>query len=513
MSSIIWHIVSQANVLSTTERLAVQAQSDSLSLNELLKLTTLNEHDLAVTIANYYNLTYQPIPPELIDTWLDQHPKLSHLPIAKWQCLAIEHESSCTLFLADPQYFANTQYWQPHLSAKPTIAICRLGELKRALNHIQLQYSSKQSQQQPDHFEAPSFINRLLQDAHYQQASDIHIEPKQSQGVIRLRIDGLLHDHSHYAMSVHQTLIARLKIMAKLNANEHQHPQDGRFSFSTDNQSIQCRLNTCRLLHEEKAVIRLLPANQSIMPIEQLGFTQKQLKLVNKVTQIKQGLVLVTGPTGSGKTNTLYALLSALKSPSLNITTLENPVEIEIESLNQCNIQPDSDIGFSDTLRALLRQDPDIIMVGEIRDADTAMIALKAAQTGHLVLSTLHTNDSIASILRLQQMGISLPYLISNIELIINQRLVRRLCTQCGGIDHHLCSSCHQGYFGRYATFEVLLPSERLRQHILDGQCQHSRLIQIALEDGMIDLHMHAQSLIEQGITTLEEAHRVLSCA
>lgn len=265
-------------------------------------------------------------------------------------------------------------------------------------------------------------VQQILETAIKQRASDIHIEAQSEQTLIRLRIDGDLQRASLLPKSLHATVIAKIKILANLDIAEQRLPQDGKFQFN----QIDCRLSTCPTVHGEKAVIRLLNANQAALALDQLGLTKAQLTLLNQHIHQPQGLILVTGPTGSGKTFTLYSILKTLNQTDKNILTIEDPVEIDLPGVNQVNTHSKIGLSFAHTLRSFLRQDPDIIMVGEIRDFETADIALKAAQTGHLVLATLHTNSSIEAITRLRDMGIPNYLIAHTLSLAIAQRLIKK---------------------------------------------------------------------------------------
>lgn len=292
------------------------------------------------------------------------------------------------------------------------------------------------------------FMEEMLQHAIKKHASDIHIEPMQQHVRIRFRIDGELTLMTQCPSHNHANLISRLKILADLDIAEKRLPQDGKFQISQ--QQLDCRLSMCPTIHGEKAVIRLLNPMQKALALAELGMQADQLKTLQLVIKKPQGLILVTGPTGSGKTFTLYSILNTLNQIIKNIVTVEDPVEIQLAGVSQVNINPKAGLSFAKTLRAFLRQDPDIIMVGEIRDTETAEIALKAAQTGHLVLATLHTNSAMQAITRLRDMGIADYLLAHSISLIIAQRLVK----------------CPDGA-GRIGVFELLPLDESIAQLIL----------------------------------------------
>ncbi|MDX1669313.1 MAG: ATPase, T2SS/T4P/T4SS family, partial [Limnobacter sp.] len=276
------------------------------------------------------------------------------------------------------------------------------------------------------------FVQRVLLDAIRLGASDIHMEPYEKQYRIRYRIDGVLQETSQPPLAAKNKIAARIKIMSKLNTTETRIPQDGRLRVranSNKNQKIDFRVSTLPTLFGEKIVMRLLNSNQSVLKLDMLGMNDQQMGDIRKALEMPHGMILVTGPTGSGKTVSLYTFLSMLNEPSVNISTVEDPCEINLPGVNQVSVNDKVGLTFAKTLKALLRQDPDVIMVGEIRDLETADISIKASQTGHLVLSTLHTNDAVSTIVRLKNMGVELFNIASSVNLVIAQRLVRKLCS------------------------------------------------------------------------------------
>lgn len=371
-------------------------------------------------------------------------------------------------------------------------------------------------------------LNHTLLQALHQRASDIHIEPAENGCQIRLRIDGVLYMQPPLSVAAGTTLSARLKVLGNLDIAERRLPQDGQFTVELANKSVSFRIATLPCSGGEKIVLRLLHQVQQALEMEQLGMSEAQLTRFSAVLRQPQGLILVTGPTGSGKTVTLYTALQARNTPDVNICSVEDPIEIPLAGLNQTQINPRAGLTFQSVLRALLRQDPDIIMVGEIRDGETAEIAIKAAQTGHLVLSTLHTNSTAETLIRLQQMGVARWMISSALSLVVAQRLVRRLCPHCrkdasnraelprnvwprplprwqpGG-----CDRCYHGYYGRVALFEVLEIDSTLRQAIASGE-NIEVIDACARRGGMTSLFEHGCMAIEQGLTTLEELVRVL---
>lgn len=377
------------------------------------------------------------------------------------------------------------------------------------------------------------FVNKILLDAINKGASDIHFEPYEDTYRIRYRIDGLLHIISTPPSTLSNRISSRIKIMAQLDISERRVPQDGRFKLNIARRNaIDFRVSTCPTTNGEKIVTRILDPNGAALSIESLGFdeTQKQ-HFLNAISQ-PQGMVLVTGPTGSGKTVTLYTALSLLNKPENNISTAEDPVEIKMSGINQVNINLKAGLNFSSALRAFLRQDPDIIMVGEMRDLETAEIGIKAAQTGHLVLSTLHTNSAPETLSRLKHMGVAPYNIASSVSLIIAQRLARKLCEKCKQaikvprevlIDegfatdiindikiYHAtgCDECTNGYKGRMGIFEVLPVSSSIGEIIMTNGTV-SDIIKQAEKEGMISIRKSGLSKVQQGLTTLEEINRI----
>lgn len=374
------------------------------------------------------------------------------------------------------------------------------------------------------------FIDEMLREAVRLQASDLHLDPFAKETRVRFRIDGLLSEITRVPIAQHAALTARLKVMATLDISEKRMPQDGRFQFQSDG-SHDCRLSTCPTIHGEKLVIRLLPPPTQILTLPMLGLNVEQTKIWSRALKQTQGLILVTGPTGSGKTLSLYAALSLLNQTEKNIITIENPVEITLEGINQVAVNEKLNWGFSKALRTFLRQDPDVIMLGEIRDAETATTAIRAAQTGHLVLSTMHTNHASASLQRLQYLDVPLFSILSAVHLIVAQRLARRLCLQCRqplstsqlasraddlGLSALLaegtcyeanpqgCSACHHGYHGRIGFFETLTLDTATRQKIFAAGLEQ------ALPHATQPLWQAGLEKVKSGLTSLTEIERVI---
>ncbi len=377
------------------------------------------------------------------------------------------------------------------------------------------------------------FVNKILLDSIKKGASDIHMEPYEKNFRIRFRADGILYQVASPPANIANRIISRIKVMAKMDIAERRVPQDGRIKMLLSrHRAIDFRVNTCPTLFGEKVVLRILDPTSAQIGIEKLGFEPEQEKLFLQAINRPYGMVLVTGPTGSGKTVTLYTGLNILNSVERNISTAEDPVEITVEGINQVNMNVKAGLTFASALRAFLRQDPDIIMVGEIRDLETAEIAVKAAQTGHLVLSTLHTNDAPQTLNRLMQMGIAPFNIVSAVNLIMAQRLARRLCEQCktpadfpnnilisaGFKEDELetlkifkpvgCEYCTNGYKGRVGIYQVMTLSEKMRALILDGG-NALQLAELAKSEGINDLRASGLNKARMGITSLEEIDRI----
>ena len=362
-------------------------------------------------------------------------------------------------------------------------------------------------------------INALLTQALREEASDIHIEPYEQTSVVRFRVDGALRDIVRPKKGIHASLISRIKIMASLDIAEKRLPQDGRITLRVGGKSVDVRVSTLPTGHGERAVLRLLDKEAGRLDLQHLGMSDDVLKQFDHLIAQPHGIVLVTGPTGSGKTTTLYAAMSRLNSPTTNILTVEDPIEYELQGIGQTQVNARIDMTFAKALRAILRQDPDVIMIGEIRDLETAQIAVQASLTGHLVLATLHTNDSAAAVTRLLDMGIE-PFLLSSSLLgAVAQRLVRKLCEHCKTKDEHDsnghhwravgCDECgHTGYQGRVGVYELLLTTEQIREQI-HNQSSEAEIRATALKNGMRTMREDGDRWVKAGVTTPEEVLRV----
>ncbi len=377
------------------------------------------------------------------------------------------------------------------------------------------------------------FVNKMLLDAIKKGSSDLHFEPYEKMYRVRFRTDGVLHEAARPPVQLVSRISARLKVMSNMDISERRKPQDGRVKLKVSKtKSIDFRVNTLPTLWGEKIVMRILDSSSAQMGIDALGYEDVQKELYLQALKQPQGMILVTGPTGSGKTVSLYTGLNILNTEDINISTAEDPVEINLEGINQVNVNPRQGLDFSQALRAFLRQDPDVIMVGEIRDLETAEIAIKAAQTGHMVMSTLHTNSAAETLTRLRNMGVPAFNLATSVNLIIAQRLARKLCNQCKRV-HEVpresllaegyreeeigsftlyqpigCEDCNAGYRGRVGIYEVVKVTPALQQMIME----EGNSIEIAArmrKEGFNDLRRSGLVKAMQGITSLEEVNRV----
>jgi type IV pilus assembly protein PilB len=373
-------------------------------------------------------------------------------------------------------------------------------------------------------------VNSLIMEAYQQNASDIHIEPEEHFTRIRMRIDGDLQIHNELSSEAHNLIVTRIKIISGMNIAEKRIPQDGAFQFRNDVFAVDIRVSSLPTAHGEKVVMRLLGADRNITyDLASLGLSDYTQRTIEKAIRFPHGILLVTGPTGSGKTTTLYSMLSKMADPKKNIITVEDPIERKFEGINQVHVNARAGLTFAGGLRSILRQDPDIIMVGEIRDGETAEIAIRAAITGHFVLSTIHTNDALSTVVRLIDMGIE-PFLVaSSVKCVMSQRLVKKICPHCKTLlpvtssDNLLlrsnlekayvgkgCQHCNKtGYSGRTAVFEIILIDSHLEE-LIAKRASMEQLKAYASEKKMRMLRDEVMELIEKGLTSVEEGIRIL---
>ncbi|MGD0884292.1 MAG: type II secretion system ATPase GspE [Thermodesulfovibrionales bacterium] len=381
--------------------------------------------------------------------------------------------------------------------------------------------------------EAPiiKLVNLLISRAVETRASDIHIEPFEDELKVRYRIDGVLHEVESVPKKLQAAIVSRIKIMAKLNIAERRLPQDGRIRLKVGESEIDLRVSTIPVLHGESVVMRILLKEGIVINLDLLGFPGQMLSAFDELIKKPNGIILVTGPTGSGKTTTLYGALDKINSPDKKIITVEDPIEYQLKGVNQIQVKPQIGLNFASTIRHIVRQDPDIIMIGEVRDLETAEIAIQSALTGHLVFSTLHTNDAPSAITRLLDMGVENFLLSSTVRGILAQRLVRVICPSCKEVDHSIadkeeitalglgrgtslyrgrgCEKCAStGYFGRMGIFELLVVEDDIRSLILKN-ADANQLREAARRNGMTTLFEDGSEKIKAGVTTLREVLRV----
>ena len=377
-------------------------------------------------------------------------------------------------------------------------------------------------------------VNYLVYSAVREGASDIHIEPDEGHLRIRNRVDGVLYEKLNPPSQMMAPIVSRIKIMAGMDIAERRLPQDGGIHVMMEGRPIDLRVSTLPNMHGEKVVIRIIDNSKALINLETLGFSIEMLKQFRQQLNQPHGLVLVTGPTGSGKSTTLYAALLEINSPERNVCTVEDPIEYNLPKVNQFQVNEKINLKFGTVLRALLRQDPDVIMVGEIRDDDTAKTAVQAALTGHMVLSTLHTNDAASAVVRLNNIGVENFLVSASLVAILAQRLVRKICPHCNkefeptpNTRHAMqklgftvekllrgegCAKCHgTGYLGRIGIYELFVPSDNIRQAISDGATLQD-LRRLGKESGMTTLYTDGMDKVRSGITTAEEVFRVCAC-
>lgn len=373
------------------------------------------------------------------------------------------------------------------------------------------------------------FLNTIIENAILNSTSDIHIEPDEQEMRVRYRIDGVLREMMRINIGMLDPVVSRIKIMANLNIAEKRVPQDGRISFKAKEKNIDLRISTVPTMWGEKIVMRLFDKSNFSLNLKTLGFDNLDMSKINRIIESPYGIILVCGPTGSGKTTTLYSILNILNEESKNIITIEDPVEYNFKGINQMQVNSKIGFDFANGLRSILRQDPDIIMVGEIRDGETAEISVRSALTGHLVLSTIHTNNAVGTITRMEDMGIASFLISSTVTGIISQRLVRKICPNCGtdhisderetrllGLDTPImikkgegCSLCNNsGYKGRIGVYEIMEISPEIR-NLIDINAPESEIEDIAIKQGMVILRQACISKIKQGLTTVDEMMRV----
>lgn len=357
--------------------------------------------------------------------------------------------------------------------------------------------------------DAPSVVQRFMTQAIERSISDIHFEPHKTYVQIRFRQDGVLKEHTLFHLAQWPSILNRLKVMSGMNIAETGRPQVGRFSFPYQGRRVDCRCSSLPVSEGENFVVRLLDKFQNILSLDRLGFTESQQNLLKAQGEKNSGIVLMTGPTGSGKTTTLYALLQSMDHKARNIMTLEDPIEYDIPGIRQCQIDETYGLGFAEGVRSILRQDPDVILIGEIRDEATAKMAIRAAMTGHLVLATLHANDALSATQRFLDLGVDQSLLSGLMNCIISQRLLRTVCPKCRASEQG-CEQCDGGYKGRRCVAEILEVDLEMDALLLSGQ-PRGKLMEYAAHRGFKSMKDIAHEMVEQGILDTKEVTRVLA--
>jgi len=521
-------------------------KDDEINEFELLSMPYFDENKFAKVCSEKYSLTFidlrnAKVPTETISI-------LKKKLAIKWRAIPIQKTASkVTLATFDPSVIVEaTKELSDVFKKQVEFILTNISSWRKLYSGIKdsvddlinnIQEVTAASSAQEDNLKAEdisddvvTFVNRLLAEAFVKKASDIHVEPYERIFRVRLRIDGNLVEVAQPPKSMMPSVLSRLKIMSQMDISEKRKPQDGRIKLMIGGKPIDYRVSSLPTLFGEKIVLRLLDSSNLQLDMTKLGFEAKQLEVFKEGIHRPYGMCLVTGPTGSGKTTTLYSALADLNTPDSNISTAEDPCEFNLEGCNQVNVKKEVGLTFATALKAFLRQDPDIIMVGEIRDLEVGEIAVEAALTGHLVLSTLHTNDAPATVTRLLNMGIEPFLVVAALNVIVAQRLCRKICTNCREekkipveelitcgfapasaekikIYHGKgCDMCNNtGYKGRLAIYEVLSVTPKIRELILRN-ASADELKKQAIRDGMKTLRMCALTKVAQGLTTLEEA-------
>ncbi|THJ18749.1 MAG: type II secretion system protein GspE [Nitrospira sp. CG24B] len=540
------------------EALAYQHEKGGLLGEVLLHLRLLREEQVLEALAQQFEMSWMP----QLDTTHVDHELIKKIPIAfcrRYRVLPLRYEEGAILTASTDPLETVALDDLRLLLGKPikpilTTSIALLACLNRAYDEIanpagaeqvmediaanqsldQLAHELDEPQDLLDATdEAPiiRLVNSVLFQAVRQRASDIHFESFERGLVVRYRIDGVLYPVLTPPKHLQASIIARLKIMAGLNIAEKRLPQDGRFAIRTSGKDVDLRVSVLPTSHGERVVLRLLEKENRLLNLSEMGFSKERLAVIHQLIQLAHGIILVTGPTGSGKTTTLYAALSHINAPDKNIITVEDPVEYQLLGIGQMQVNPKINLSFAAGLRSILRQDPDVIMIGEIRDRETAEIAIHASLTGHLVFSTLHTNDAASAATRLIDMGIE-PFLVaSSVVAVLAQRLLRRICPDCkrpyAPSEEELsrldvaprstvtlyrgagCAACSQtGYRGRIGIFELMVLNDDIRR-LIGGKADSTAIKHAAITNGMVTLKQEGAERVLQGQTTLEEVMRI----
>lgn len=564
MSSYLLKILAQEGVISSeqvTDLTSKNCPSSLTLLEHVIELPQLSSTKLAEVFSHYFSI------PQIDLSQYDYASLCNQLGLSsliqKFTVVPIEKDTTTlTIAMAEPTNSDIEDEFRFATGLQIELVITDLNSIKKAIyslygrniqsdGHSKKEINSHELEQlvslsdeemggiedlSQDDAPVSRYIHQILLEAIRKGASDIHFEPYEKNYRVRLRCDGILIETHQPAAQLGRRLSTRVKILANLDIAERRLPQDGRTKVKLNAElSIDMRVSTLPTLWGEKVVLRLLDSSAATLDIHRLGYNDEQKSSYLNALKKPQGLILITGPTGSGKTVSLYTGLNILNTSQVNIATAEDPVEINLPGVNQVQIQPQIGFDFATALRSFLRQDPDIVMVGEIRDLETAEIAIKAAQTGHLVLSTLHTNSAAETLIRLQNMGIQSYNLASSLSLVVAQRLVRKLCSHCklpidldlsllaassnlSFFDHNVstfqanssgCERCNHGYHGRLGLFEVMDVSGDLHQAILH-QAGAKEIEEIAKRQGMMTLQESGMEKLFAGDTSLQELQRVL---
>ncbi len=536
------------NSKQLNEALELSSQNKILLGEALMELGYVDEKTLFKGLEYLYHVPYIDLNETLIDK--DAVSMISEALAKKHELIPIKKDKKVlTIAMTDPLNFYAIDDVKNASGLEPTVvlgskkdilnAIDRyygseiaekaFEDLKREYNSFNLASLSEISASEVANAPVVRLVKSILQHAVKSNASDIHIEPTATNLKVRFRIDGQLQDVMSSSMTAHPAILTRIKIMGGMDIAEKRIPQDGRVEMELEDLSIDLRISILPTVYGEKVVIRVLGGSAGVLSREQLGLSESNNQLFDKITRSPNGIILISGPTGSGKTTTLYSLLNEINKPEVNIITVEDPVEYKLEGINQVQVNVKAGLTFANGLRSILRQDPDIIMIGEIRDGETAQIAIRASITGHLVLSTIHTNDSASSVARLVDMGVE-PYLVSSSVVgVVAQRLVRNICPRCKTsyrpshsemlqlkmqepsplYKGEGCPACNfTGYKGRMGIHEVLVVTREIRD-LINRRATTDQLCQTAVRQGTVTLRESCTKLVLDGLTTVEELLKV----
>lgn len=530
------------------EALEVSKRNEALLGETLIEIGYLDEKTLFRSLEYLYHVPYVDLNETVIDK--EAVSMISEVLAKKHELIPIKKDKKVlTIAMTDPLNFyaiddvKNASGMEPTVVLSPKkdilnaidryygseIAEKAFEDLKKEYNSFNLASLAEISASEVANAPVVRLVNSVLQHAIKSNASDIHIEPTVNNLKVRFRIDGQLQEVMSSAMTAHPAIITRIKIMGGMDIAEKRIPQDGRVETEIDGASVDLRISILPTVYGEKVVIRILGGSAGVLSRELLGLSENNEVLFDKITKSPNGIILISGPTGSGKTTTLYTLLHEINKPDVNIITVEDPVEYKLEGINQVQVNVKAGLTFANGLRSILRQDPDIIMIGEIRDGETAQIAIRASITGHLVLSTIHTNDAASSVARLVDMGVE-PYLVSSSVVgVVAQRLVRKICPRCKTpyrpshsdmlvlkmkepsplYKGEGCPACNfTGYKGRMGIHEILVVSREIRD-LINRAASPDQICQTAIRQGTVTLRDSCSKLVLEGMTTVEELLKV----